>query len=137
MVRASSSVATRRKETASRPSASATATAAATTTSWVSRGRRCETSTALQRSGRRVAYHEFWFEGDLAVAVGRGAGGLFEEEFHGGAAQLGAGLADRGEGDGGGAGELDVVVPDYGQVVGDGQAAADGVLEEAEGQEVV
>ena len=66
-----------------------------------------------------------------------GVGGLVDDQLGGAAAELVAGLADRGERDGGGAGEVDVVVADDRQVVGYPEAGADHLLEQAEGEQVV
>ena len=62
---------------------------------------------------------------------------LVDDQLGGRPAQLLAGLADRGQRNGGGGGELDVVVAHDRQVVGHLQPGADRLLEQAERDQVV
>ena len=66
-----------------------------------------------------------------------GVVGLVEHQLGGATTELVAGLADRRERDGSGAGEVDVVVTDDRQVVGYGESGRHELLEQAEGQQVV
>jgi hypothetical protein len=79
-------------------------------------GFRLDARSGLTRSLGGGADYELGGEDDLLVFVVR-IGRLLQEEFGGGAAQLTAGLADRGERDRGRGGEVDVVVADDGEVV--------------------
>jgi len=71
------------------------------------------------------------------VLVGVAGGGLLQEHPGGGAAELLAGLADRGERDCGRRREVDVVVADDGDVLGDPDLVPGHLLQDAEGDEVV
>jgi 2-haloacid dehalogenase len=84
-----------------------------------------------------LADDQLRLEDDLAVAVGLTVGSLLDQHLHRRLAQLGAGLAHRGQRHRGGRGEVDVVVADDGQVAGHRQAAAHRVLQQPQGQQVV
>jgi hypothetical protein len=71
------------------------------------------------------------------VLVGLPRGGLLEEHPGGGAAELLAGLADRGERHGGGRREVDVVVADDRDVFRDADLVPGHLLQDAERDEVV
>jgi Helix-turn-helix domain len=71
------------------------------------------------------------------VLVRVGGGGLLEEHPRSGAAELLAGLADRGERHCGGRGEVDVVVADDRDVLRNPDLMAGHLLQDAEGDEVV
>jgi hypothetical protein len=71
------------------------------------------------------------------VLVALAGGRLLQEHPGGGAAQLLARLADRGERDRGGRREVDVVVPDDRDVLGNPDLVAGHLLQDAEGDEVV
>jgi len=84
-----------------------------------------------------LADHQLGFEADLAVLVCLIVGGLVEEQPGRGAAELVARLPHARERNGGRGGEVDVVVPDDRDVLGDPDMVAGHLLQHAERDQVV
>src|ERR1035441_1980513 len=80
------------------------------------------------RVGGRLAGDQNRIEADLAMVMIIGSLDLVDEQLGRGRAQVDAGLAYRRQRHGGGAGELDVVVADDGQLLGDRDVVAQRVL---------
>src|SRR3569833_188575 len=95
------------------------------------------TAAYVPTSAARLADDQLGLEQDLLVGVAVRVVALLEEQLGGDLAELVGRLADRAEGHGGGRGELDVVVSEERDVLGDPYARLLQDAEDAEGEQVV